>query len=123
MNKGKLERKNAIVSGGAAGAGGAASEIFAREGAFVAIVDIQEKVGADLAKRICDNNGKAFFIKCDVSISVDTSQHRYLGEVKDMYEAIKQGKSQRIPHEESRGNVATVNALLRSANEARIMEV
>ena len=69
MNKGRLEGKNAIVSGGAAGAGGAASEIFAREGAFVAIVDIQEKVGADLAKRICDNNGKAFFIKCDVSIS------------------------------------------------------
>ena len=69
MNKGRLEGKNAIVSGGAAGAGGAASEIFAREGAFVAIVDIQEKVGADLANRICDNNGKAFFIKCDVSIS------------------------------------------------------
>ena len=56
-------------------------------------------------------------------ISVDTSQHRYLGEVKDMHEAIKQSKSQRIPHEESRGNVATVNALLRSALEARIMEV
>ena len=69
MNKGRLEGKNAIVSGGAAGVGGAASEIFAREGAYVAIVDIQEKVGADLAKRICDNNGKAFFIKCDVSIA------------------------------------------------------
>jgi len=69
MNKGRLEGKNAIISGGAAGAGGAASEIFAREGAHVAIVDIQEKVGADLAKRICDNNGKAFFIKCDVSIA------------------------------------------------------
>jgi len=68
MSKGRLEGKNAIVSGGAAGAGGAASEVFAREGANVAIIDIQEKVGEDLAKKICDKNGKAFFIKCDVSV-------------------------------------------------------
>jgi len=68
MSKGRLEGKNAIVSGGAAGAGGAASEVFAREGANVAIIDIQEKVGEDLAKKICNKNGKAFFIKCDVSV-------------------------------------------------------
>ena len=68
MNKGRLEGKNAIVSGGAAGAGGAASEIFAREGAHVAIVDVQEKAGVELSKRICDKNGEAFFIKCDVSV-------------------------------------------------------
>lgn len=69
MSKGRLETKNAIVSGGAAGAGGAASEIFAREGAHVAIVDIQEKVGIDLAEQICEKNGKAFFVKCDVSVA------------------------------------------------------
>ena len=74
MNKGRLEGKNAIVSGGAAGAGGAASEIFARDGANVAIVDLQEKVGTDLAKRICNNNGKAFFIKCDVSIAEEVEK-------------------------------------------------
>ena len=69
MTKGRLEGKNVIVSGGAAGAGGAASEIFAHEGAHVAIVDIQEKAGGELAKSICDQNGKAFFIKCDVSVA------------------------------------------------------
>ena len=68
MSKGRLEGKKAIVSGGAAGAGGASSEIFAREGAQVAIIDIQEKVGEDLASSICDKNGEAFFIKCDVSV-------------------------------------------------------
>jgi len=34
----RLEGKHAVVSGGAAGAGGAASEVFAREGANVVIV-------------------------------------------------------------------------------------
>ena len=63
----RLEGKNAVISGGAAGVGGAASEIFAREGANVAIVDIQEEVGAALAEGICQNNGDAFFVKADVS--------------------------------------------------------
>jgi len=69
MTKGRLEGKNVIVSGGAAGAGGAASEIFAREGGHIAIVDVQEKAGVELAKSICDQNGEAFFIKCDVSVA------------------------------------------------------
>ena len=68
MTKGRLEGKNVIVSGGAAGAGGAASEIFAREGGHIAIVDVQEKAGVELEKSICDQNGEAFFIKCDVSV-------------------------------------------------------
>jgi NAD(P)-dependent dehydrogenase (short-subunit alcohol dehydrogenase family) len=66
---GRLEGKNAVISGGAAGVGGAASEIFAGEGAHVAIVDIQEEVGRALAERICQNGGQAFFVKADVSSS------------------------------------------------------
>jgi len=34
MSEGRLEGKNVVVSGGAAGVGGAASEIFASEGAL-----------------------------------------------------------------------------------------
>ncbi|HUG61584.1 MAG TPA: SDR family oxidoreductase [Methylomirabilota bacterium] len=67
MSKGRLEGRNAIVSGGAAGAGGAASEVFAREGAHGAIVDIQEEAGRALAKTIVGRGGRAFFVKADVS--------------------------------------------------------
>ena len=65
----RLEGKNAVISGGAAGVGGAASEIFSGEGAHVAIIDIQEEVGAALADKICQNGGWAFFVKADVSSS------------------------------------------------------
>ena len=67
MSKGRLEGQNAIVSGGAAGVGGAASEIFAREGAHVAIVDIQVDAGRELADKICQGGGRAFFVEADVS--------------------------------------------------------
>jgi len=67
MSAGRLKGKNAIISGGAAGVGGAASEIFANEGAHVAIVDIQAEVGQELADKITQNGGQAFFVKADVS--------------------------------------------------------
>lgn len=65
----RLAGKNAIISGGAAGVGGAASELFAKEGARVAIIDIQEEIGLERAEKICKNGGDAFFVKCDVSSS------------------------------------------------------
>jgi NAD(P)-dependent dehydrogenase (short-subunit alcohol dehydrogenase family) len=68
---GRLQDRNAIVSGGAAGAGGAASEVFAREGAHVAIVDIQEDAGSALAEKIRRAGGKAFFVRADVSRASD----------------------------------------------------
>ena len=52
----------------------AASEVFAREGAHVAIVDVQEKVGVNLAERICENQGKAFFVKGDVSLAKEVEK-------------------------------------------------
>ena len=74
MSKGRLEGKNVVISGGAAGAGGAASEVFAREGGHVVIVDVQEKVGINLAERICENQGKAFFVKGDVSLAKEVEK-------------------------------------------------
>ena len=74
MSKGRLEGKNVVISGGAAGAGGAASEVFAREGGHVAIVDVQEKVGSNLAERICENQGKAFFVNGDVSLAKEVEK-------------------------------------------------
>jgi NAD(P)-dependent dehydrogenase (short-subunit alcohol dehydrogenase family) len=65
----RLAGRNAVISGGAAGAGGAASELFAREGAHVAIVDIQVEAGEALADAIRSKGGRAFFLEADVSSS------------------------------------------------------
>lgn len=65
----RMAGKNAVISGGAAGAGGAASELFAREGANVAIVDIQVEAGETTAAAIRSNGGSAFFLEADVSSS------------------------------------------------------
>jgi len=46
-------------------------------------------------------------------------QMLYLGEVEDMADAILLGKAPRISLADSRGNVATIGALLRSAREGR----
>lgn len=70
----RLEGKHAVVSGGAAGAGGAASEVFAREGAHVLIVDIQEEAGMSLVEKIQGAGGKASFVRADVSSKSDVVQ-------------------------------------------------
>jgi NAD(P)-dependent dehydrogenase (short-subunit alcohol dehydrogenase family) len=84
MSNKRLEGKNAVISGGAAGVGGAASEIFSSEGANVAIIDIQEEVGAALADKICREGGRAFFVKADVS-SADAVANA-IREVNDRFE-------------------------------------
>ncbi len=43
----------------------------------------------------------------------------YLGEVEDMYEAIVNGKPQRMSLEDTRGNIATILALLESAGTGK----
>ena len=70
----RLEGKHAVVSGGAAGAGGAASGVFAREGANVVIVDIQEEAGLNLVEKIREAGGKASFVRADVSLSDEVDE-------------------------------------------------
>lgn len=64
---GRLANKIAIVSGGATGAGGAASLLFAREGAQVAVVDINEDAGQKVVGQIREAGGTAAYFKADVS--------------------------------------------------------
>lgn len=64
---GRLAGKVAVITGGAAGMGGVTSELFAREGARVVILDIQKEAGIKLAEKITANGGKADFIETDVS--------------------------------------------------------
>lgn len=63
----KLKDRVAIVSGGATGMGGAASELFAANGAFVAIIDINLEEAQATAARITQNGGRAVAIGADVS--------------------------------------------------------
>jgi NAD(P)-dependent dehydrogenase (short-subunit alcohol dehydrogenase family) len=66
-----LKNKVAIITGGASGIGRATALLFAREGAAVTIVDIDEAQGKSAITEIEAENGKAIFIKCDVTRSED----------------------------------------------------
>ncbi len=64
---GRLAGKVAIVSGGATGMGGAASKLFAAEGAKVAIVDRNEQAAAATVTQITAAGGVAAYFVADVS--------------------------------------------------------
>lgn len=64
---GRLAGKVALVSGGAGGCGEAASLLFAREGAKVAIIDRQGEAARKLAEKIVASGGAAIGVKADVS--------------------------------------------------------
>ena len=64
---GRLAGKVAIISGGATGMGGAASKLFAAEGARVAIVDRNEAASAATVNEIKEAGGIATHFVADVS--------------------------------------------------------
>jgi NAD(P)-dependent dehydrogenase (short-subunit alcohol dehydrogenase family) len=66
---GRLSGKVAIISGGATGMGGAASILFAAEGAKVAIVDRNLEQAQARVAEIIAKGGTAIAIKCDVAIA------------------------------------------------------
>ena len=64
----------AIVTGGAAGIGKAASLAFAAEGAKVAIADLKLERGEEVAHRIERAGGRAIFVKTDVAKAADVEK-------------------------------------------------
>ncbi|MEK1853483.1 MAG: SDR family oxidoreductase [Phyllobacterium sp.] len=64
---GRLAGKVAIISGGATGMGGAASKLFAAEGAKVAIIDRNEQASAATVAEITAAGGEAAYFVADVS--------------------------------------------------------
>ncbi|KAB2909903.1 MAG: 3-oxoacyl-ACP reductase FabG [Ignavibacteriales bacterium] len=63
----RLENKRIIVTGGARGIGKAAVLKFIKEGASVAIWDVNEELGGALVNEITTSGGKAVFFKVDVT--------------------------------------------------------
>lgn len=63
----KLKDKIAIVTGGGSGIGKAISQTFAEEGAFVHILDLNEKAGANVVESISRKGGKTQLHVCSVA--------------------------------------------------------
>jgi NAD(P)-dependent dehydrogenase (short-subunit alcohol dehydrogenase family) len=63
----KLKGRIAIVTGAASGIGRASAIAFAREGACVAVVDLNERGGGETVNAIESEGGEAFFARTDVT--------------------------------------------------------
>lgn len=71
MPTAQLRDKVALITGGASGIGRATALLFAREGAAVAIADVNEKAGNETAVEITASGSKAVFLKADLTSAVD----------------------------------------------------
>jgi NAD(P)-dependent dehydrogenase (short-subunit alcohol dehydrogenase family) len=65
--RGSLTGKVALITGGASGIGKATVELLAREGAAVAVVDIDAEAGNAVVQSVVDDGGNAMFIRCNVA--------------------------------------------------------
>jgi len=70
----RLKGKVAVISGGATGAGGAASRMFAAEGARVAVVDINAEAAHATAQAVIAAGGEAMVAQADVSLAADVER-------------------------------------------------
>ncbi len=61
-----LKGKTAIVTGGGSGIGRAICQVFAKQGADVAILDLSRESGLTVLQEILETGGKAEFHKCDI---------------------------------------------------------
>jgi NAD(P)-dependent dehydrogenase (short-subunit alcohol dehydrogenase family) len=68
---GRLSGKRALITGAASGIGRATALLFAREGAAVAVVDVDEMGGQAVVQTILDEGGQAIFVRCDVTRAAD----------------------------------------------------
>jgi len=68
---GLVEGKVVLITGGSSGIGRGTALVFAREGAKVAIADIQVEQGHETVRMVKEAGGEALFVKCDVSVAAE----------------------------------------------------
>ena len=67
----RLEKKVALVTGAGSGMGQASAVLFAKEGAAVAVVDINQETGQETVDMINREGGESIFLKADVGNTGD----------------------------------------------------
>src|SRR5690606_37207006 len=63
----RLDNKIAVITGGGSGIGKAISTTFAKQGAIVFIVEMDEKGAASTVEEITREGGKGSFLKCNIA--------------------------------------------------------
>ncbi|SDI34417.1 NAD(P)-dependent dehydrogenase, short-chain alcohol dehydrogenase family [Planococcus glaciei] len=63
---GKLQDKVVIITGGAGGIGGGIAKEMVKEGAIVAIVDVNDETGKAMAQELQEVSPKSMFLKADL---------------------------------------------------------
>jgi NAD(P)-dependent dehydrogenase (short-subunit alcohol dehydrogenase family) len=67
----RLEGRAALITGAASGIGRATALLFAREGAWVGVVDVDDAGGRETVRAITDAGGDAVWVPADVSAPPD----------------------------------------------------
>jgi len=70
----RLAGKAALITGAGSGIGRATAELFAREGARVAVADISPESGEVVVESIREDGGDAIFVQADVSNAGDVAR-------------------------------------------------
>ena len=67
----RLKDKVAFITGAGSGVGRATAKIFAKEGANIVVVDIDDQAGRKTVEIIRRQGGDAIFVRCDVAVEAD----------------------------------------------------